>query len=135
MNRRDIIKSVAGMPLFPIVSISNEKTDFHLKYLDWLFQDYTSNRTPSDIFLAHFSGESSGRSYNIDYSAKKNSRELTVWYISDDFVRYKYNPQSDYEAYQLYELVRNSGLDAVISEIKGRGLESSKKIQNYKVEQ
>ena len=135
MNRRSYLKSLAGTPLLPSLPAPNEDTDFHVKYLDWLFSGYTSIITSNKSYSVTEVGESRGRSYNIGYSSYKNSREMTVWYISDDFVRYNYTPQSDYEAYQLYELVRNSGLDAVISEIKGRGLKSSKQIKNYREKQ
>jgi hypothetical protein len=117
------------MSLLPTIPTSDFTTELYFKYLEWLFRDYTSIRTISGYSVTEV-GDSKGRSYNIDYSS--NKKEMTVWYTTDDFVRFKYTPRSDYEAYQLYELVRTSGLDAVISEIKNRGIKSSKQIKNYK---
>lgn len=135
MNRRQIIKSVAGTPVLPTLPTSDFTTELYFEYVDWLFRDYTSIRTLSDSYSVTEAAESRGRSYIVSYSSRPNDRELHVWYTTDDFVRYKYTPQSDYEAYQLYELTRNQGLDAVISEIKQRGLKSYKEIKNYKGKQ
>lgn len=123
MNRRSYLKSVAGTPLIPTISVPDVSESVDFEYLDSLFADeYNTTKNPDSpigiVYSAQWSSTKNKR-YSVQYRAFSENDVydsiVDVYDFTDGFESYGYIPQNHYEAWTLCEIGRKQGLDAILS--------------------
>lgn len=136
MNRRDVLKTVGSTVLLPTISVpsaSSTTSEFHLAEIFGRYNYGVYDTPAGQCFAAEIIGSNFSIQYRVFPFEDKTEFKFAQDFENNIAIRREYQPQNHVEAFTLFRICENQGLDELRSALECMEIKQEQVIKNHQI--